>query len=129
MKFPNYYNYAEEKQKWIDAGKPIRPDDKIDALFQKCSSNECNQYISIGSELGQCGICTCILRPSKAIGPNKLKWATTQCPLGLWSADATFIENTEKDQPIQDIVQKTEPIEQTPPPSPLRPPEEGCGCT
>lgn len=104
--------FLEERKKWKQAGAPTRSSERIQELFNICSSNECGQYIKITDNHGQCGICQCHLKVG-SVNLNKLAYATTRCPHDppFWVEEDEF--NPEKK------------VEQAPQPPP---PIHHCGC-
>ncbi len=119
MLVPSYSQYQEEKQKWKEAGEPLRSPEKIQELFNIC--NSCEHKIVVSPRILQCGICTCLLRPqgNKA---NKLAYATTRCPL----EEAKWVEEPGYEQ------KKAEPEAPAQPQFNSRKPKNaggGCGCS
>lgn len=80
MKLPDLSRYKEEKKAWQDAGEPVRSDEEVVQLYDICAA--CEHFIKLPllPDRGQCGICTCLLSKD-ADRMNKLRWATTSCPL------------------------------------------------
>jgi glycosyltransferase involved in cell wall biosynthesis len=68
--------YASELGAWIAAGSPKRTDGQVDELHVICSSNDCGKF-----EDGRCGACGCAINKSRFGWANKLRMATTRCPL------------------------------------------------
>lgn len=68
--------YASELGAWIAAGSPKRTDVQVDELHVICSSNDCGKF-----EDGHCGACGCAINKSRFGWANKLRMATTRCPL------------------------------------------------
>lgn len=75
---PNLIQYIEEKKKWKEAGKPVRGVQRIHELYNICK--QCEHFLKLTSNTGQCKICTCFLRQNST-NKNKLAFATTRCPL------------------------------------------------
>lgn len=72
--------YNNEKQKWKEAGKPIRSKERMEELHsicQKCPFFNKGEGMVPGSD--ECDICGCNLHPSSTT-MNKLAWGTTHCP-------------------------------------------------
>jgi hypothetical protein len=116
MQLPNYRGYKDEREKWEEAGRPVRSPERIKEIYDICK--ECENYIFIVPKLGQCKICTCLLRP-KGETMNKIAMATTNCPLDppKWVA-----ENSDQETIIQP--EQSAPIQYI-----KRPQREGnCGC-
>ncbi len=91
---PDINQYRQEKEKWKAAGKPERTDERVAEIYDThCAP--CENYIPIPllTNRGQCGICSCLLsRDSESA--NKIRWATTRCPLEepKWTEDVEIKE-------------------------------------
>lgn len=114
MELPDIKLYRQEKKKWKEAGEPTRSDEKVLELFEICKS--CEHFIKITKSIGQCGVCTCALRQD-GDAMNKLRWATTSCPLPepKWTAEEGIQKEAEQEVPAQ-------------PQYINRPKKGGCGC-
>lgn len=111
MKIPNIEQYRQEKKTWKNMGEPKRSDEKVIELYAICS--KCEHYLPLLENVGQCGICTCILRKDGE-RINKLRWATTRCPLDepKWTEEPGYEKSGDTLNSIP------------PPPAP----NKGCGC-
>jgi hypothetical protein len=80
MIVPDINKYREEKEQWKAAGQPVRSDERVEELYNICEA--CEHYIPVPlvQDRGQCEICTCLLSKD-GDRMNKLRWATTKCPL------------------------------------------------
>ncbi len=118
MKIPNIQQFREEKQKWKDAGSPVRTPEKIAEIFNICS--QCEHHIEISSSVYQCGICTCFIRDA-GLSANKAAYATTRCPL----EEPKWVEESGYEQQV-----KTQEEQPQQPQYIKRPPRNGgCGCS
>lgn len=85
-KYKKLYNmaneYAVERLIWSKAGRPYRTTERMLEIYNICAS--CEHFNN-----NSCGICGCNLHPTEKILPNKIAWATTECPLEepKWRAD------------------------------------------
>jgi hypothetical protein len=93
MIIPDFNLYRQEKKQWKEAGEPVRSDERVKELYNICAS--CEHYIPLPvlENRGQCAVCTCLLSVDDD-RLNKLRWATTRCPLEepKWTED---VENKE----------------------------------
>lgn len=86
--------YLEEKKKWEDAGKPVRPKGRMLEIYNICKQcpkfGEGNGWIP-GYDI--CNICKCNIHPTSET-MNKIAWSTTHCPDDnpLWEADVQKIK-------------------------------------
>ncbi len=136
-------NYKEERAKWIEAGKPVRTDERILEIYtQKCEPSDFRQS-------NRCGISECFVKPKGTLF-NKLAWGTTKCPYErspFWSEETdpnnlrnatqeeidAFEEEEElkldeklkQEMLVQEENQETT-VDNPPPPPP--PKKKGCGC-
>lgn len=121
--FKNIYNkyknlisqFALERAIWIKAGKPIRDKDRMKEIYQICKG--CEHF-----NANACQVCGCRLHPVDTTFPNKIAWATTECPLDTpkWLAE-TMPEITEEDIGVyieETTAQKSKSKQRS----------EGCGC-
>lgn len=82
IKQANSYRVAHSR--WVAAGKPLRPHDKIESLFEICES--CPRFMRVGADIGKCKSCGCWLK-RKGEKFNKLAWPTETCPEGKWHSE------------------------------------------
>ena len=124
-------NYAEERKKWVEAGKPIRTDERILEIYTKrCDPCDFRRE-------GRCGLCGCFIKPKGTLF-NKIAWGTTKCPfkyMKLWGeeTDPNNLRNatqeeidafeTEKEFKVDEELK--EQIENSPSPPSIEP---DCGC-
>lgn len=73
--------------KWIRAGRPLRSDEYIFELYDKCKT--CPEFKEYSEGFAECKQCGCVLKRISASKDkmNKLAWPTEGCPLGHWKAD------------------------------------------
>ncbi len=118
MKLPDIELYRQEKENWKANGQPVRSDEKVAELYNICSS--CEEYIPLplATDKGQCKICTCLLSKT-AEYMNKLKWATTKCPLNKWAEEPGYEKKeAEPEVPAQPQFNTRKPKNQG----------DSCGC-
>lgn len=124
MKIPNPIEFLKENKKWRDAGSPERSQERIEEIFNICSSDECQKYLSISENVGQCKVCSCYLRKD-GHKINKIRYATTRCPLEnpKWIEEDGIekVETKKEEEPIQEPPPETQQFIK-------RPPKSGCGC-
>jgi hypothetical protein len=77
--------FIEERAIWIASGRPYRSKDRMLEIYNTCV--ECPNFQSQRGKYGICGICKCNLHPTETLLPNKIAWATTECPEKKWEAD------------------------------------------
>lgn len=96
--------FTQEFLKWQKAGRPVRTQEKIVELFQICKS--CENFNKDTEDKGSCNICGCTLR-SGGTQLNKLRWATTKCPLEepKWVEETVEIERAK----TADVVEAKKP--------------------
>lgn len=82
-------NYKAARDKWVDAGKPLRSPEEIQKLFELCEQCPAKQFMRVGPDVGRCLDCGCWLK-RQGNSFNKLAWPTEKCPRGYW--DATFTD-------------------------------------
>jgi hypothetical protein len=113
MLFPDIQGYRREKEEWKNAGKPMRSDERVAEIFDN-HCKPCENYIPIPllEDRGQCGVCTCLLSKDDD-NMNKIRWATTRCPL----AEPKWTEDVDKKEAL-----KVEPQGRR------KPPVQDCGC-
>lgn len=76
--------------KWTKAGKPLRNDEYIFALYDDhCSVCPEKLFILHSPGVGECDDCGCKIKRVSAEEDelNKLAWPTEGCPYGHWKAD------------------------------------------
>lgn len=112
---PDLNRYRLEKKIWKNSGQPVRSDERVAELYNICIN--CENYIPIPllTDRGQCAICTCLLSKDSD-RMNKLRWATTKCPL----PEPKWVEE-------EGFEQKIEPEVETPGPKISRQSDCGCG--
>lgn len=101
MKIPDIELYRQEKNNWKEAGEPVRSDEKVAELYNICA--QCEEYIPLPlvTDRGQCRICTCLLSKD-GDHMNKLRWATTSCPLNKWTEEPEYQKKeAEPEIPVQ----------------------------
>jgi len=100
--FDKIKSFVQEKIKWHEAGNTYRTEERIQELYEICSSNTCGNFIQAKTH-GSCGICGCRLSKKKEL-LNKLAWTTTKCPMEepLW-VEETNPNNIDIKQENQDI--------------------------
>lgn len=79
--FDRVSSYASEVAKWLAAGRPVRSDAEVENLLAICKA--CDQF-----DGAACRKCGCRINRSKWAFANKLRMATTDCPLNKWGGDA-----------------------------------------
>ncbi len=121
-------NYKEERKQWVEAGKPMRTDERILQIYtEKCDPCDFRKK-------SRCGICGCFVKPKGTLF-NKLAWGTTKCPfkyVTFWSeetdpnnlrnATQEEIEAFEEDKELKLSEELKKEIENSPTP----PKEKGC---
>jgi len=65
-------SYIQERLAWLKKGKPVRPQQEIEYIFNKFCK-PCKYY---NGKL--CSICGCYVNDGNTL--NKILWATTRCP-------------------------------------------------
>lgn len=78
MKLPSLKQYRAEEATWRKHGSPVRSRERIAELFAICAA--CPQFAAFTASEGQCQLCTCLISRTRR-KVNKLRWATTRCPL------------------------------------------------
>jgi len=113
--------YLDERRRWVEAGKPLRSEERIAEIFEICSKNTCGQYIEKGEGVGQCGLCGCNLKKRGTL-LNKISWANTSCPMEepLWGPEEGIAQEKNKDDNISLSLSKEEKAEARK--------KGGCGC-
>ncbi len=71
------HSYEKELTEWLDAGKPLRTTEQIEAIHQTCS--ECPHFDKVNARRGTCRWCGCQIR-MRGKHVNKAAWGTTKCP-------------------------------------------------
>jgi hypothetical protein len=71
--------FMEEFLTWVKEGSPIRSDDEVWSLF-KNECEPCPSFTRVDEVSGKCFLGDCSLA-SDTRRDNKLRWATTSCPL------------------------------------------------
>lgn len=88
--------YREERKKWVDAGKPVRTDERILQIYnEKCESCDFRRK-------NRCGHCGCFVKP-KGTMLNKIAWGTTRCafwrkPFWLEETDPNNLRNATQEE-------------------------------
>lgn len=82
-------SYKSARDRWVAAGKPMRTESLMAALFAICEACPTGDYIARpiapGLSGGQCRVCKCGLARERNVA-NKIAWATEDCPKGHWPA-------------------------------------------
>jgi len=73
-------SYARELATWIAAGRPVRSDVEVESLLAICQP--CDQFNGAA-----CRKCGCKINRSRWAFANKLRMATTACPLHKWGGE------------------------------------------
>ena len=68
--------YSQALRRWIAAGRPVRSDHRVQAIFETC----CQPCEHFDANRQVCKLCGCRVRPSGSALANKLKLATERCP-------------------------------------------------
>ncbi len=122
MKFPDKKQYEEEKEKWREAGEPLRSKERIREIYdENCSP--CEHFIKISRYIGQCDICTCFLRRA-GTNLNKIAFATTRCPL----PEPRWVEEVNKEVEKAEVSTEPETTKVQYIHRPQKPGGKGCGC-
>jgi hypothetical protein len=84
-------NFAKAATHHVKTGSRKVDDETVADRFAVCQTNGCGLYKSLGDGKGVCmhKTCGCNLRAvgsESMLTPNKLRWADTACPIGLWGA-------------------------------------------
>ncbi len=89
-------NYATERKKWVEAGKPVRTDERILQIYnEKCEPCDFRRK-------NRCGFCGCFIKP-KGTKLNKIAWGTTRCafwrkPFWLEETDPHNLRNVTQEE-------------------------------
>lgn len=88
-------NFTTATVKHIKSGRPHCSDEQRKERFEICKSDKCGMFVKRGDG-GICAHqkCGCILR-SEGWFMDKLSWADSECPLGLWKSVSKVSENSE----------------------------------
>jgi hypothetical protein len=73
-------SYATALGRWIAAGRPERPEEEVQRIFQSL----CQPCEFFDAARGSCRVCGCRLRQEGAALTNKIKMATEHCPKDKW---------------------------------------------
>ena len=89
-------HFARAYAKWALAGKPLRDDEYIFALYDICKDCPSKAFIKYSDTEGECDECSCHIKRISASEDtlNKLAWPTESCPAGHWKADIDEPEDT-----------------------------------
>lgn len=79
--FNKVKQFIDERNIWINSGKPYRTAERMLEIYSICSG--CPNFTE-GALSNSCGICGCRLHPTDTVYPNKIAWATTECPEKKW---------------------------------------------
>ncbi len=81
------WNYAQAFARWELAGKPVRSQEQIDALYVLCEACPAGLFRDGVCNHSSCG---CPIN-RETQGRNKLLWATESCPLEppVWVAEVS----------------------------------------
>ncbi len=71
--------YARAVKRWTEAGKPVRTDEQVEAIFAICQA--CPH---INEARTKCKLCRCKLNIGKNARFNKIRMATERCPANKW---------------------------------------------
>jgi len=120
------FNFKAEHKIWVDAGKPMRPQHRIEEIFNRYCK-DCQHFNG-----KSCNICGCFINTGTTL--NKISWATTKCPdePPKWEPEMKVPEPTEYVE--EEIIEKGETTEESaaspPEPVEVKPakPKGGCGC-
>jgi hypothetical protein len=115
--------FSEARDKWKDAGKPVRTDEEIFRIYHEVCK-ECEYF-----DNDKCGICGCRLKP-KGHMLNKIAWATEKCPLDppKWIAEIELEEPEESKEPEPAESNQTSLPQNRVRKRPPRKERRGCGC-
>jgi hypothetical protein len=82
-------NFARAAAKHAAAGRPQASDEQVAARWAVCQTNQCGLFQATGEGQGKClhKSCGCNLKALGLKGLNKLRWADSKCPIGLWGAE------------------------------------------
>ena len=89
-------NYKKERKKWVDAGKPMRTDERILQIYnEKCEPCDFRRK-------NRCGFCGCFVKPKGTL-LNKIAWGTTRCacwrkPFWLEETDPNNLRNATQEE-------------------------------
>lgn len=88
-------NFAQAAVVHITTGMKACTNEEKAERYKICSSNQCGYFLAHG-ENGVCGHskCGCVIRSGGRI-IDKLTWADSKCPVGLWGAIEKNDENPE----------------------------------
>ena len=74
--------YGRALYRWIKAGRPVRDEKEIVAIYEICK-----QCHALDTETSSCKYCGCRLNTNPNPIVNKIAMATEQCPIGKWSPE------------------------------------------
>lgn len=77
--------YLKEREKWLDAGQPMRTAEEMEHVYNICAS--CPFFKKDGGFIpgyDSCSICGCNLHKKNST-LNKIAWKTTECPDNKWN--------------------------------------------
>ena len=74
------YRYTRALSRWIKAGRPLRSEKEIEAIFEMC----CRLCEAYDTESSSCRHCGCRVNLNRSAPLNKIAMATENCPLEKW---------------------------------------------
>lgn len=78
-------NYVSAREKWIQAGRPVRSTEEMAAIFAICEACPSDKYKPLPVvDGGTCRACGCGIAKERKVA-NKIAWGTEVCPLDHWS--------------------------------------------
>ena len=86
--------YAAEIQTWLAAGRPVRSDERVREIYETI----CRPCEHFNQERERCKACGCKLGLSRRALFNKLRMATTSCPLDepKWIAEVPMADDDQQ---------------------------------
>lgn len=80
--------YKSAREKWIEAGRPVRTAGDMAAIFAVCQACPSGEYKPLPVvDGGTCDACGCGIAKERKLA-NKIAWSTEKCPRGHWPAAA-----------------------------------------
>lgn len=74
------YRYSRALARWIKAGRPVRGENEIKAIFM-CLCRKCERF---DPDEKRCCECGCSVAEDGSPMMNKIAMQTENCPLGKW---------------------------------------------
>ena len=131
------FRIAREFARWTKAGNPVRTQEQITHIFNTFCK-PCDHFA-----IDHCKVCGCKI--NEGVGLNKIRWATSSCPLDDKPKWVSTIDIEVLDEDVDEQVTETglliedtspEPIPEpapapapVPAPAPAPPKKSGCGCS